>query len=722
MALQLGKNQFLYLNDVRIGSEVSHSLQRSISFLRKAGRSDAKEFEAREKEGTVNLIFIVDDNQNNNIETFLALAETKALGTFKIDGSPRLLPVINSRLPVINFQGFIQSYQQLADLGTAMRFQATILISGDIEVLGSGGFQAQATNIDEISVYSSVTGAFSYNLRNVSAGTTVSGNLTFSAPAESGGFEDGLYKQTIGSLISGTVYELTVGLSANPIRVITQFNFQGLAAGDQHLFSSAEGDFLTQTGINTYGLPKIMAHVDLDGTANDYSGNGNNAEVRNSPCIELGGNGQYLSVSTQISDVTFISVQIITSTAGSANLSECNLFRLSNSTDDFIRIHTDGTLRTNTYTGTTDVADGVLHTITITETTSLNYEVRVDGNLEFTMTPVSKYNLGLSGGVLFGRANTVANSIPSYDGKVFNLQIDGLEGSTPSKNKHYYPCANNVGTVVSNVYLNQDASITSEDGTESDATQNDFAFNQSKGAFKYPVYNSSNLTLQVNTDPNSKLTINSLEAVFSANTDTIVFRPLLDGLTLSQINEGYSVRVKFEITNYVSGVFRGAINNSSLLDFTASSLGVFEFTKIAGSFDANPVIFGCFSSSPFEGTVVLQEIEINTILPSALDANGDSTGLDVQGNTLPTGYGDRFFDIEESLEWQTGSAVTNTYANLPPPNVSNNEYGDEETTETPNSKRDLFYFPAGASAAHEAEILKLNALADDSAPKVIKRS
>jgi hypothetical protein len=282
MATLLGRNLFLYVGGNKLGKELSHTFSRDFNFLEKRGLFVDRQIIMTDKAGDVSLSFILDYDASNSYKTLVSSAESQALLTFTIKTGV-------SGDPEITFQGNIIQYRQQADLDSVMRVEVSIVINGPVQVLVGGAYKIKSTNIDEISVYSLDEGSVPYVIRNTVTGVITSGTLTFAAPAIIGGIADGYFLDAITGLTSGTKYELTVGLGIAQ-EIWTQFNFTVLAA-DQHLFSSAAPDYLTETDIGVWGLPKTVNQVEISGVANDFSGNVNNGAVKNSPCLNLALNG-----------------------------------------------------------------------------------------------------------------------------------------------------------------------------------------------------------------------------------------------------------------------------------------------------------------------------------------------------------------------------------------------------------------------------------------------
>jgi hypothetical protein len=702
MSLEKGSETFLYLNGVKVGKEVEHSLGRSFSFLEKAGRSPSKEFVGREATGTVPFSILVDKEVSNSFLTFMSLAENFALGTFKIWSG------VSGDVEII-FQAFIEDYQKTASGNGVSRYQANLKMNGKMEILTDGAFQAESTNIDEISVYSAETGVFSYTLRNTSAGTTQSGNLTFSAPAEVGGFEDGLFKATLGSLVSGTKYELKVGLSSTPINVITQFNIP-MGASDQHLLSSAEGDYLTKTGINTYALPKTVEQVEINGTANDYSGGGNDGAVKNSPAASF---------------------------ALSATLTFSNTAPYSRPTAVTIN-KSDGVVAGSYDSGTgvfTISAAGRIDSLTVDgEEVLLCANV---GNVQQWKIGSTQYLITFSAVTwVLTNSNAILQAI---GGNKLALGKSFTVGSTSGT----YTKTNNILTFViscKNLINAADVGL----GTSSQLMCS--VLNGSTFHFISTGYAAG----QTKTSLTLSTTAGSLSFPKGSEAKTFAIEIDLDAETVKCVADGqivvgsgtlnYATLRSYTFDRFACGggfassQFHIAYDRMLIYDTPTSILNTIDTTKFFDrDYPTLNLVFEALSENQNVGNFNINGVDYaiptaNAIndypffASSALNANGNPTGFDALGNPLPEGYSDRLFDFGNSLEWQTGSPVTDTYVALPPPTVSNTEYGTEYTTETPNSKSDLFYFPSGASAAVEAEIEKLQGLANDPAPKIIKRS
>jgi hypothetical protein len=171
--------------------------------------------------------------------------------------------------------------------------------------------------------------------------------------------------------------------------------------------------------------------------------------------------------------------------------------------------------------------------------------------------------------------------------------------------------------------------------------------------------------------------------------------------------------------------------------FGQTNVGIVAVTKdvwttydnIKNSTQANingigaPYLFGIYATVSSGNTtgikIYIDNFKVENLSYAIPDLN--SLGVDIFGNALPTGYGGRFFDFAESLEWKA-TPVTETYGDLPPPVVGVTEYGAEFVT-NPNAKSDIISIPAGAGASLDAEILKyLAAIQADSLPKIIKRA
>lgn len=661
---ELGRNIRLYINDTLVNCEITHTFSRAFEFLAKADRQQALSFIRRQKSGSVGVTMLVNYAAQTGYKTFIQVAESGAEENFSLwdgdTGSPR-----------INFKGYIEGYTQTGDLKTLATLTANILISGDLEVLVSGSYKMKSTNIDEITVYSAETGTVPYSIRNTQTGITTSGTLNFEAPAISGGLANGLFADTITGLTSGTKYEVTVGLSTVK-EVYTQFNIP-MGVNDQHLFSSSVADYLTETDIGDWGLPKTVEQCEINGTANDYSGANNNGEVKGSPAKS------FLVGAT----LTFTNTAPYT--------------RPANNTDVAIN-KSDGVVA-----GSYNAATGAFTISTAGRIDSLSVTV---GSTTYEVFLCSGAGL---------RQNWEVGTVE------FQILYSAATVATTNTNAfNQARGATDFGTIYQSVAAN-----TGEDNIFGSFTIVPVNIAATSSFDSTGIAGETNvLKIEIMGEPTGSPRVRALFQAFRNGVNI----PIPNGYGFFS----YTLRCKVYIDDNIDTTtrVRWSPNASFTLVSTVptpNSWQDIELTTNSTSWDTCEIIFEFSGVGTKTGIVIyLTDVEVisNTLIPSALDASGNSTGFDVFGNALPAGYTDHFFDLQETLNFKTGgSAADETYADLPPPNVSNNEYGVGATDTTPNSKRDLIYIAAGASAAVDAEIIKYqNAVAADLLPKIIKRA
>lgn len=679
MSKVFGKDFRLKINGVLVSKEVSHAIQGQNDLLQIASRQLEKSWEVTNQQAVVNLDFFVDNEVTAGLETFLSLWKTGGTATFEIG------TFVEGELS-ITFTGLIPTFNMGANVSSYMQAQWQIQTTGEISISVSGAFKARPTNIDEITVYSVKAGTFSYSLRNVKAGTTATGSLSFSGATVSE-FGTDYYTSVISGLISGTKYELTVAFSET-ISIITQFNFTS-GPPDQELLSIAEADYLTETGIYEYGLPYTQEPIALDGTVHDFSGNANHGQVKGSPAANFPAGTETLTFSNTSPYTRPTTVTIGGGTATGSYNSGTGVFTLSGAgtieylTADGIDVY----LCSNVGTFIKWVKGSTSYGITIssvTWTTTNNNAVlqKYGGNKYFPQSIVQATTHFLAGGSsqsfeiefgyeFYGGAfivgnNNIASLINIGGGSrievnVSSFRIDYL-GSIPSNTLYIF-------------------------STNSKPDLLEFI------PYKFVLTYTHSTTI-------ARLVVTNL------NTDTVV------------IDTGSDISV-----DLADGI--GRTSGTSFIKYEPSKLnGSVKYMKIT----TNGVVTNYWQDLTISlvdsvgGNNVTTSI-LKGLLPVKLNADGTTQNEDIQGNPIVNAEkrGRTFFDLGETMERKV-TPVDQNFATLPPPNVSNTDYGVEDTSQSVESKWGLIEVVAGAGAALDAEILKLQDLADDPAPKIIKRA
>jgi hypothetical protein len=700
MATLLGRNLFLYVGGNKLGKELSHTFSRDFNFLEKRGLFVDRQIIMTDKAGDVSLSFILDYDASNSYKTLVSSAESQALLTFTIKTGV-------SGDPEITFQGNIIQYRQQADLDSVMRVEVSIVINGPVQVLVGGAYKIKSTNIDEISVYSLEEGSVPYTIRNTVTGITTSGTLTFAAPAIIGGIADGYFSDAITGLASGTKYELTVGLGIAQT-IWTQFNFSVLAA-DQHLFSSAAPDYLTETDIGVWGLPKTVNQVELGGVANDFSGNANNGAVKNSPCASV----LVAATLTFSNTAPYTRPAAVTIGAGTATASGY------------------------------DSGTGVL---TIDGAGTIEYLV-VDGINIYLCSNAGNFLKWTQNSISYGITFSAVTWATTTNNNAFLQAKGGTKHKilTGTSNQITYASTLTLSETVNNTFkfrsrvgwygrtgVQARLPLTSNGGTGASARSNIFLDNATSVDPTEVTRTRLNIFLR------SSVSFSLFSTPFTAEDSVSNFDLIEITLTLNT-SDLVNTSITYKIDNLTTGVtilaetttthdFSAVTAASDYADFTKSGLYPNDGTKFDRCIEyieinngTDTVIYDVTTGTS-TGTIGISSDQTEDFyLPTVLDSSGNSTGFDVFGSALPEGYGNRFFDFTESLEWKA-TPVTETYGDLPPPVVGVTEYGAEFVT-NPNAKSDIISIPAGAGASLDAEILKyLAAIQSDSLPKIIKRA
>jgi hypothetical protein len=681
MATLLGRNLFLYVGGNKVGKELSHTFSRDFNFLEKRGLFVDRQIIMTDKAGDVSLSFILDYDASNSYKTLVSSAESQALLTFAIKTGV-------SGDPEITFQGNIIQYRQQADLDSVMRVEVSIVINGPVQVLVGGAYKIKSTNIDEISVYSLEEGSVPYVIRNTVTGVITSGTLTFAAPAITGGIADGYFSDAITGLTSGTKYELTVGLGIAQ-EIWTQFNFTVLAA-DQHLFSSAAPDYLTETDIGAWGLPKTVNQVESGGVANDFSGNGNHGAVKDSTAASV-----LVAATLTFSNTSpYIKPTAVTIGGGTATASGYD------SGTGVLTIDGSGTIEYLVVDGVNVYMSSNAGMVQRWKQNSIQYQILFSA-VTFTTTNNNAFNqakgatkhpyilpkttVNLTGAPTAFPVTTTFKFITRLRDYSFLFGLPGGQDLIRGfANFRYDMSFTGFRAANSSVYSPVEGGILVSESEQGDL-------------FEFDVLTTCTGSI--------------------INQQDFILRNLTKGTTKTRTVTGLSTNIASGSVGFL--VRNDGTNNAFAIEYQSYDIGNTGVLDYEWQFNESTRVYDTLTGA-VNCTIAASAIR-DGYSPSALDASGNPTGLDVQGNALPTGYGSRFFDFGNSLEWKA-TPVTETYGDLPPPIVGVTEYGAEFVTD-PNAKSDIISIPAGAGASLDAEILKyLAAIQADSLPKIIKRA
>lgn len=338
-----------------------------------------------------------------------------------------------------------------------------------------------------------------------------------------------------------------------------------------------------------------------------------------------------------------------------------------------------------------------------------------------------------------------------------------------SKTAALIPFSLNAGQKIYDVIRDEDFTDSGTySGNEWNTTQDVYAFNQSKGANKFENLQEANL--QLTSDINIGTSQFKIETTITPTTGFEDVTPvqsrvyMLQGsaagtiifITQTQINISTTIGGTFtDLINTTTGLLPNESNNISVerngtgwsfnVNGTITTLASgssntysqsFDFRYIHFIFLANnllPIIdaFNIYSSdtttitnsyTPSTGLVdsvggndIQSRTVINGYLPTALDSNGDSTGQDVQSNTLTaTNPGFDFVDLQEDFQpnpnnvpllrnqYSIDDAVEFTYANLTEDNDGSGY--DRKFVQNTEGKGDVIFFPGTIDPADETLI------------------